>query len=638
VLKRIGLKAGELDLLDGSPPCFVKGTLITSKIGLKPIEEIRVGEKVLTHTLEYHTVTQTMRRKYAGDLYTITALGALPIECTPEHPLYVRKNATGKMVQNRSLCDPTWVKAEDVECGDYIAIPRCTLERPFKWHGVDRVFFHRGLKQHVPFERVCTLPVDNVDFWWLMGRWVGDGWVRYVENDPKAIVKKKPRHRFFICCDKTDGGHEYRQIELRLDRLKWVYSAVEDRTSYKFSVGGKELVTFVVETFGKGAANKRIPQSVLNLPRPLLVSFFKGYMSADGSKQGNERKLWTVSQKLAVGVTQILARLFGVVGSIRRCVQRNDVIEGRKVNVRDIYLVRYRHNPDKNKILYESEADFIWVPIRDVDVRRFKGHVYNLAVKKDESYVANNIVTHNCTAFSNVQYGDRKWGKEKRYSDSKEKQSVDDLFFEYARLLKGLQPKVFVAENVPGLNKGDAKGYLLEIHRRLTACGYVVDVAEVDASYCGVPQARKRLIFVGVRKDLSKLGFKPVFPDLSDKQTTIKSVLPHVKKIKHKLLGYIAYVDSRRPSPTVTASDATTKENAQMSCGGFIRTKDGETRKYTIPELKKVFSFPSDFVLTGKFEQRWERLGRSVPPLMMFEIAQAIRKHILEPYSKRNTK
>jgi DNA (cytosine-5)-methyltransferase 1 len=51
-----------------------------------------------------------------------------------------------------------------------------------------------------------------------------------------------------------------------------------------------------------------------------------------------------------------------------------------------------------------------------------------------------------------------------------------------------------------------------------------------------------------------------------------------------------------------------------------------EARKFTIPEVRRLCSYPDDFQLTGSFAQRWERLGRSVPPLMMKAVAEKIKK------------
>ena len=54
-----------------------------------------------------------------------------------------------------------------------------------------------------------------------------------------------------------------------------------------------------------------------------------------------------------------------------------------------------------------------------------------------------------------------------------------------------------------------------------------------------------------------------------------------------------------------------------------------ERRKFTIAEVKRICAFPDDFILTGTYAQQWERLGNSVPPLMMKAIAETIRDRVL---------
>lgn len=105
-----------------------------------------------------------------------------------------------------------------------------------------------------------------------------------------------------------------------------------------------------------------------------------------------------------------------------------------------------------------------------------------------------------CASFSTAGKREKAWGTVKKYSDVE--QRADDLFFEWARLLKGLKPRAFVAENVSGLVKGTAKGYFKLIMERLRSCGYRVACRVLDAQWLGVPQARQRVIFVGFREDL----------------------------------------------------------------------------------------------------------------------------------------
>jgi DNA (cytosine-5)-methyltransferase 1 len=54
-----------------------------------------------------------------------------------------------------------------------------------------------------------------------------------------------------------------------------------------------------------------------------------------------------------------------------------------------------------------------------------------------------------------------------------------------------------------------------------------------------------------------------------------------------------------------------------------------EKRKFTISELKRICAFPDDFTLIGTYAQQWERLGNSVPPLMMRAVAEVIRDKVL---------
>lgn len=116
-----------------------------------------------------------------------------------------------------------------------------------------------------------------------------------------------------------------------------------------------------------------------------------------------------------------------------------------------------------------------------------------------------------CSSFSMAGKRAALWGAEKKYSDTT--QRTDDLFGEYLRLVDGLRPKVAVAENVPGLTIGVARGFYNEIMRGFEDLGYVADAAILQAEWLGVPQARHRLFFVAVREDLAKAGLKPVFPE-----------------------------------------------------------------------------------------------------------------------------
>ena len=81
-------------------------------------------------------------------------------------------------------------------------------------------------------------------------------------------------------------------------------------------------------------------------------------------------------------------------------------------------------------------------------------------------------------------------------------------------------------------------------------------------------------------------------------------------------------MDSEKPCNTIYAT-------SQNIAGKAQPLHPTEKRKFTIAELKRICAFPDDFILTGSYAQQWERLGNSVPPVMMQHIAVAIRDNVL---------
>ncbi len=275
-----------------------------------------------------------------------------------------------------------------------------------------------------------------------------------------------------------------------------------------------------------------------------------------------------------------------------------------------------------------------------------------------------------CASFSTAGKREAGWGKVKTYSDTR--QRTDDLFFEFARILGGLQPKVFVAENVSGLVKGTAKGYFLEILAALKECGYVVEARLLDAQWLGVPQRRQRLIFQGIRKDL---GLAPVFPKPLTYRYSIGDALPWIQAVRWDGKGSFRPVEQTAQEPVLTITvnnDHQIEVEAETDISRYAigrewdRLQQGQQsekylnlikpavdrpcpticqshgspsmagvvhptqkRKFTIAELKRLCGFPDDFILTGSYAQQWERLGRAVPPVLMSHVARVIREEVL---------
>ncbi len=200
----------------------------------------------------------------------------------------------------------------------------------------------------------------------------------------------------------------------------------------------------------------------------------------------------------------------------------------------------------------------------------------------------------------------------------------ENLFAEYLRLVAGIKPRCFIAENVPGLVKGVCQGFFLQALAEMKAIGYRVKCGLLDAQWLGVPQRRQRLIFVGVREELKR---DPILPKPLAYSYSIRDALPDVKTVKHISMGNDAGVPR---APADCPVDEPMRTITATSGGATTRFEvNGSGRRFTIDEIKKLCSFPADFAMVGTYRQQWERLGNSVPPLMMRAIAAAMEGVLL---------
>ena len=537
ILRRVGLKKGELDVLDGSPPCFISGTMIKTIDGFKAIESIQDGDYVLTHKNRYMPVIKHMSKKYVGKMYSFDIRGGETIVCTPEHPFYIKRNKDS---------EPEWIEAKDIISTDYMSMSIDNISEIPMYNGIEYADgYNKTTKEFTISEFVNTLPLESEDFWWIVGRYLGDGWVRYFEEYALEKTRSKNRYSVKICCDKTDCGVELNEIKKRYDRLGFKYTIYEARTVYKISVGSKEFCKWILR-FGRGAANKHLTKDVYNLPKNLMKSFVDGYISADGNIQPTFKRYGSISKELIYGINYCVAKCYNILPRkiSKRIPKKNThVIEGRTVNVSVSYDSGF---PNDKTNQYFIDNDKFWFRPKNATIVESNCDVYNMSVSEDETYTANMITVHNCSDFSTNNMGTResKWGHEKRYSNKT--QRVDDLFYEFARVLKEIQPKVFVAENVKGLTMGNAEtilgdrgktlSSLLDIDsdedkelknfngkdttivETLRSCGYKVSFKVLNCSEYGIPQMRERLIFIGVRNDLP---FSPSFPKATTKHNKI---------------------------------------------------------------------------------------------------------------------
>ena len=227
-----------------------------------------------------------------------------------------------------------------------------------------------------------------------------------------------------------------------------------------------------------------------------------------------------------------------------------------------------------------------------------------------------------CSSFTTAGLREKAWGKEKKFNEGQTFQRLDDLFFEYVKLAKRLQPKVIIAENVKGLIQGNARIYMRAINEALIDAGYSVQLFLLNSASMGVPQIRERVFFICHRKDLKfpklKLGFdeRPIpFSEISEDAPT--GLLTE----KYNRYWEIAK-QGKAVGKFLTICKAKWKYPCHTITSGHIY-HPLQKRTLIDKEYIKAGSFPSDFNFL-KTDAKYI-IGMSVPPIMIAQISKQIQ-------------
>ena len=408
-------KIEPVDVITGGSPCFPAGTLIDTIQGYLPIEEIRLGDMVRTHKERYMPVIQLMERE-AHDTLAVKVMGTPEFTTTKEHPFWVRtKGQTWNNTRrqyDRNWSTPHWTPAENLTTNDFVGFQ---LDQP----------------------NPDTVPL-GVPLSYIVGRWLGDGWVRNgkrassVPQGTRGSRVNSTWWQVFICCAHGEAA----ELEKKFNEAGLTPARFDTRTVTKFRLNSKPL-TQMLNEFGKGAAGKKIPGWVYQLPTEDQHAIWQGWADADGSVQSTGQvRVTTVSEELAHGMARIGRNVFKRALSVHKSeMPPTCVIEGRTVNQRDQYQVVL---PVRNRQAF-VEGNWCWSPVRSVREMQGKVHVFNFGVQDDESYTAWGITVHNCQDLSHA--GQRAGMKDGTRSG---------LWVNMLEAIKTIRPKLVVWENVGG--------------------------------------------------------------------------------------------------------------------------------------------------------------------------------------------
>lgn len=233
------------------------------------------------------------------------------------------------------------------------------------------------------------------------------------------------------------------------------------------------------------------------------------------------------------------------------------------------------------------------------------------------------------------------------------------LFFEYIRILKSIKPKFFLAENVRGMLAPRNKDALYNILHLFNTSGYDVTLQLLNAKDYGTAQDRKRLIFIGFRKDLNikfefpegstseenKLTLKDVIYDLKD------TAIPSLEKNHHNpkainnneyFTGSFSPIFMSRNRVRTWDEQAFTVQASGRQCQlhpqapkmikrgkndyRFVVGKEKLYRRMTVREIARIQGFPDDFkFIYDGLNNAYKMIGNAVPVNLAYELALQIK-------------
>jgi DNA (cytosine-5)-methyltransferase 1 len=206
----------------------------------------------------------------------------------------------------------------------------------------------------------------------------------------------------------------------------------------------------------------------------------------------------------------------------------------------------------------------------------------------------------------------------------------NSLFMEFVKYLDYFNPKSFIMENVIGIlsKKTENNEKVIDIIMEKLTKNYNCIICKLYASDFEVPQNRRRTIIIGIRKDLNIIPKEPSVILEVDKRIPVKTVLQKkddidksyylsklaIDGIKNKKLKSIAkgagfgaqYLDLEKPSFTITARYHKDGHDA------LVKYSDTEIRRLTILELKRIQSFPDNYILEGSKKDVIMQIGNAV--------------------------
>jgi intein/homing endonuclease len=365
--------------------CFIAGTQILMSDGsVKNIEDIIIGDEVITHKNRIKKVTKTFINQYTGDLVNFKIANSLPISCTLDHPFFainrksIDTNIARSLKSNMFDCD--FIKANDLNKGSLLLAPV-----------LNNIFNDSEINENKAR---------------LLGLFSAEG-----SFNNNSVVFSFGYHE-----ENTLAKDTCELIEKEFN-IKPKIKVCNQKATVSFS--NKEIANFFEKHVGLYSHGKKLSSAIVYGSSNIKTAFITGWLEGDGGIDKYSGKIigTTVSKDLANQIRVILNSLhinntFYTQKPSKSLLKSGRFIVGKHI----VYRIKIPYNEgfvftkNSNKLnSFIGNVKFVKL-FRFIDNYRihtilsknylpYNGSVYNIEVEDDHSYVANGLIVHNCDIF-----------------------------------------------------------------------------------------------------------------------------------------------------------------------------------------------------------------------------------------------
>jgi ribonucleotide reductase alpha subunit len=422
--------------------CFVAGTAVfTTNRGPVPIEEVCIGDNVVTHTGSIKPVLQT-HKNLLGDrtLFDVKIYKTPGFQVTGNHRFW---SITKEQLHWKD--EPQWNSIEHLRVGDWISIPKTNLNTvyeildmyellkdengaehwtySFEFDGTKMRRLTHFTSEYRPngitlkgewFERY--IKVDE-DFAWFIGSWYGDGCITYQRSSAKS--KRTPTHRGISFAQNPNNTTFIEKIEKIGCKYLGVHACIsksKKRNCLSISFNNSAIGNAFNILFGRWSSGKFLWPNMYSWNRNMVSAFIGGLVSTDGccTLRGNVTVQLT-NQPLIKSIFH-LSRSVGLdtsltVGSKPYKDRKQYIGRIQFPWIPEIMKWVYKHYDDNR--LYKSERAnttleidgkiFLRINAKTRVKDNLPEFVYTLGVKDDHSYTVQGVIAENCFLIANKE-------------------------------------------------------------------------------------------------------------------------------------------------------------------------------------------------------------------------------------------